>query len=124
MYLYPGEEELFLGNAGYNTIIATLEGYGRVTLLSCNGNCERSERPLACRVFPLAPKIDNGMVSVRMDPRGRPVCPLCHQPKSSLSASFTKSVETVFTELLAEPSMLAYLTALSHSLDEYEKPIL
>lgn len=124
MYLFPGEEALYAGIEGFTLSDAALPGYGKVLLLSCDGRCSRDARPLECRVFPFAPKVCAGEVSARIDPRGRPVCPLCHQPASALSAGFAKAADDVFRSLLTEPETAAFLHALSLAIDEYERPFL
>lgn len=123
MYLFPGEEALFEGIPGFTIASVELPGFGPVGLLSCDGDCTRSARPLACRVFPLAPKEENGRSSVRIDPRGRSVCPLCMDAVQALSADFVKAVEDVFATLLADLHTAGFVFALSRHLDEFEKPL-
>jgi hypothetical protein len=124
MYLLPGEEALYHGKDGFTMSNAILPGFGNVNLLSCDGHCDRDARPLECRIFPLSPKIVNGELSLRMDPRGRPVCPLCHEGLAALSTGFVGVVNGVFAALMAEPDTAAFLNALSEALDEYERPFL
>ena len=50
MLLFPGEEEAYRGKADW-----TLRGTAAGTIAICSGSCERDERPLACRIFPLLP---------------------------------------------------------------------
>jgi hypothetical protein len=124
MYLFPGEEALFTGLPGFVLSQTEMPGYGPVWLLSCTGTCNRELRPLSCRIFPLAPKVSGSAVRARLDPRGRPVCPLCVQPVSALSARFVTTAETAFAMLLAAPETAGFLSALSARIDEYEQPIL
>lgn len=51
MLLFPGEEQLFLGDADYSV---KKDSSGR-SVLFCNGMCERKKRPLSCRIYPLFP---------------------------------------------------------------------
>ncbi len=80
MYLFPGEESLFDDLNGF--IITDSDftyGIGkRAKLLCCTKPCKRETRPLACRIFPLAPYFRHGS-AVRMiiDPRAA-ICPLTH----------------------------------------------
>ena len=69
MLLFPGEP----------TALRVIETEGR-RLAVCGGVCDRNERPLSCRIFPFFPfvKADGG-VDVRIDPRGKAVCPLVRQ---------------------------------------------
>lgn len=124
MYLFPGEEALLGGQPGFYISDAELPGYGGVRLLSCSGSCPRGLRPFSCRVFPLAPKVAGDAAKARLDPRGRPICPLCNQPLSALSGGFVKAAEAAFAELLAEPETAGFLRALSDSIDEYGKPFI
>ena len=46
-------------------------------LAVCNGACNRTKRPLACRIFPFFPTIDeSGKVYVELDYRAFRVCPM------------------------------------------------
>lgn len=121
MYLFPGEEALLRRVKGFTISEADLPGYGPVPLLSCEGHCSRNARPLACRVFPLAPKVQGGTASARMDPRGRPVCPLCHEQPGALSAAFVGAAGEAFSALLRQPETAEFLCALSAAIDEYEQ---
>ena len=123
MYLFPGEEALFTGRSGFKITETDLAGYGPVPLLSCKGNCERAMRPLSCRVFPLAPKLESGIVSVRPDPRGRACCPLCRQGLGSLSSEFKNAVLDVFQLLAENPSTQEFILALSKHLDEFDQEL-
>jgi hypothetical protein len=123
MYLFPGEEALFAGKPGFTLTDAELPGWGNVKLLSCSGRCNRGLRPLSCRIFPLAPKVEGDAVRVRPDPRGKAVCPLCNQPLSALCGGFMKAAQEAFTALLAEPETADFLRALSNIVDEYANPL-
>ena len=46
-------------------------------LAVCNGTCDRSKRPLACRIFPFQITVDEkNKTFVEFDQRGRGICPL------------------------------------------------
>lgn len=123
MYLFPGEEAMFAGKAGFTLSEAVLPGYGPVPLLACEGACKRSERPLSCRVFPLAPVFTSGSLSLRLDPRGRRACPLCRGGIDALSEEFVSSVRSVFAALAEESRSAAFLRALAAHLDEFQRPL-
>lgn len=76
MRLFPGEEALLRETEGMTLLPA--EGG---TLLVCGGRCRRSERPLACRLFPLFPYLDaaTGRIRAVYDPRAYRVCPLVRE---------------------------------------------
>ena len=78
MLLFPHEKEYFLGLHGF-----TVKNDGKTGLdeVICNGTCERKDRPLSCRIFPLffyASKDPNGIVKIGVsaDTRSHGVCPL------------------------------------------------
>lgn len=48
MLLFPGEAEMYRGEEGF-TLVDSPHG----TILVCEGRCNRANRPLACRMFPL-----------------------------------------------------------------------
>jgi hypothetical protein len=46
-------------------------------LVVCDGTCDRSKRPLACRIFPFQITADEkDKIYVELDQRGRGICPL------------------------------------------------
>ena len=55
MWLFPYEEELFKDKEGFE--ICETEGNYGYPMVICSGECDRRERPLACRIFPLFPVI-------------------------------------------------------------------
>ena len=106
MLLFPGEE----AEPGWTVRESAL---GPVVI--CPGECERSRRPLSCRLFPLLPLIgDDGTIRVVTDQRARAVCPLARQGKSAMAPAFIDAVreageilaqsdeQAVFLDMLAE----------------------
>lgn len=66
MRLFPGEDSAL-------EIIENENGRFAV----CGGKCDREQRPLACRIFPFYPAIDDdGEVTAIIDGRGARLCPL------------------------------------------------
>ena len=97
MLLFPGEEEAYEGKADWR-IRQTAQG----NMVICSGICERDERPLSCRLFPLLPLIgDDGKIRIIPDQRAKPVCPLARQGKEALDPAFIEAVREA-GELLAE----------------------
>ncbi len=117
MILFPGESPL-LGE-GFDVSIKTLPGYGAVAVASCDGTCIRDKRPLSCRFFPLAPKIVDGEVLVRMDPRARNVCPLSYNSILSLDRNFTNTIKKMFEMMSEDEELSRFIKALSDIADEY-----
>jgi hypothetical protein len=118
MTLFPYERELVEG-MGFEIAQKQLEGYGAVDILYCGGVCERNTRPLACRIFPLAPKIAGGELYVRMDPRARSVCPLSHKSILSFDKEFTNIIKKTLNMLCVDDKIFQYLKAVSDIADKY-----
>ena len=113
MLLFPGEEEAYLGKPGW-TVRKTAGGL----LAVCPGRCERAERPLACRIFPVLPVIRDGAVKAAADQRAAAVCPLLKQGLKGMDPAFVDAVREAGKALAAEPEQLAFLKMLTEGLDE------
>jgi len=116
MLLFPGEINILSQEPGYRFFRIPFMG-SRAWFLVCEGVCDRKKRPLACRIFPLAPYIDaSGAVLAKPDPRAGSVCPLADG--ENLDPSFRRSVAKAFRHLALEPSILEYMKLLSRDLDD------
>ena len=113
MLLFPGEAEMYRGKPGW-TLRETAAG----TLAVCPGTCERSERPLACRVYPLLPVIREGRVKAAADQRAKAVCPLLRQGIRGMDPAFTEAVREAGKVLAEDPRQRAFLEALTEEQDE------
>ena len=80
MLLFPGEAEMYRGEKGF-TLVDSPHG----TILVCEGRCDRANRPLACRMFPLVMLLRPDGVKIATDAAAQSVCPLARQGKSDLS---------------------------------------
>ena len=97
MLLFPGEAEAYAELEGW-----TVRHAAQGDIVVCPGTCNREERPLSCRFFPLLPLIgDDGAIRVVMDQRARAVCPLARQGKSARDPAFIDAVREA-GELLAQ----------------------
>lgn len=77
MLLFPGEKEYFAGKDGFSLIRD--ERYGCDAVV-CSGSCNRSERPLSCRIYPYFFYVSqSGAVTVEKDLRALGLCPLTEQ---------------------------------------------
>ena len=117
MLLFPGEETLLAGD-GY-TIRPADGGW----LLTCGGTCDRTRRPLACRIFPLFPYVTaEGRVKAVYDPRGYRMCPLvrecAHVP---LERDFVRAVRMAGRILMSDPACAAFLRQNSREIDELNR---
>lgn len=114
MLLFPGEEEAYEGKPGW-----TLRDTAMGILAVCSGRCEREERPLACRLFPLLPlPAEGGRVQVRTDLRAKTVCPLARQGLSAMDPVFIEAVREAGERLAEDPVQAAFLQALKEEQDE------
>ena len=117
MLLFPGEEALYAHCAFARVLPAgfSLGGQG-VSLLVCQGRCERENRPLACRLFPLFLRFrEDGSTRVVMDRRARALCPLTGYGLSALDSAFLDAARTAYDLLLADPACAAYLRDLDQA---------
>ena len=112
MLLFPGEQTPF----------RVIERDGR-RLAVCGGNCQRGERPLACRLFPFLPLPENdGKIRVRADPRGRGICPLVRlADEAAFSHRFLHRVRRVGALLWRDGESRAFLVALRREAEACEQ---
>lgn len=111
MELFPHEKELFEEADGFEIID------GEIPLLKCTGSCERSARPLACRIYPLFPLVDGENIRVIYDPRATASCPLCNE-KARLDRRFVRAVRRAGKYLLRDEEGANYLRKTSEYLME------
>ena len=108
MLLFPGEAEAYDGKAGFE-----VRKTARGDLLICSGTCDREDRPLSCRLFPLLPVIgDDGKVRAVTDLRAKAVCPLARQGKSAMDPAFADAVREAGEILAAEDEQVVFLEML------------
>ena len=88
----------------------------------CDGSCDRYQRPLACRIFPLTPYLDGGKLRVITDPRSKAVCPLGQNlGVDDYDRSFVRNVNTAFVILAKNKEFRAFLAEYSRYLEDYLK---
>ncbi|MBO5059403.1 MAG: hypothetical protein J6C82_00635 [Clostridia bacterium] len=130
MYLFPGEESVYrLLNPDWASIEKsdfTYEYNGKkknVPILFCQGSCDRYQRPLACRIFPLTPYINkDGELEIIMDPRAKSVCPLSRELSADeLDYRFIKNVRKAFVLLMKNAEIKEYMVKYSEYIDEYRR---
>ena len=117
MLLFPGEEELCDG-AGFS-----LHSADGGILLTCKGTCDRTTRPLACRMFPLFPFVTaEGRVCAVYDPRGLRLCPLVSQcAHVPLRRDFVRAVRRAGRILMSDPACAAFLRQNSEEIRELNR---
>lgn len=115
MLLFPGEERCY--DPLPQGFEITEDPHGMGLLLTCKGTCERAERPLACRIFPLFPYVretDGGVaLAVRMDRRACVVCPLVDAGVSGMKGTFAYAVRQAAKVLLNAKPHRDYLVKLT-----------
>ncbi len=121
MYLFPYEEKI-LENAEFLKIIQSDFEYKKgvyASLALCTPPCDRSLRPLACRIFPLFPYITvQGDLKIIMDPRANAMCPLARRLEvSDLNRRFVRRVENIFKFLIRFEDTETFLFELSRQID-------
>lgn len=126
MYLYPGEEEMYLDNPSWISIEKSSFTYGNgkpVFIAICNEHCQRSLRPLACRIFPLSPYMDHSRsLHIKVDPRAVPICPLARESSThQLDENFINTVANVFRLLIKDNEIKSFILSSSRLMDEHEE---
>ncbi|MCH5210142.1 MAG: hypothetical protein J1F01_04165 [Oscillospiraceae bacterium] len=130
MFLFPGEKEVFkLLNPDWIKIDKTdfyYEYDGKkhnVPIAFCSGKCDRYQRPLACRIFPLTPYLnEEGKIEIITDPRAKSVCPLAkaflHEDYDSV---FIKNIKKAFILLAKNKQFYEFLKEYSKYIDEFKR---
>jgi len=125
MYLFPGEENIYSRMPQWLTVRQinwNPNPERKIYLATCNGTCDRSIRPLACRIFPLTPYIGpSDILQIRMDIRAKPICPLAQQGRQALNPEFIQKVRAASQILMTDPDIKDFIKELSAVLDDYEK---
>ena len=96
----------------------------RVNILTCPGKCVRDERPLACRIFPLAPyqKKKGDKLKIIVDPRSFSVCPLSKREYARyIDSGFHHRVERTFRFLNMFEPIHRFIEEMSYQMDEYNR---
>ncbi len=120
MYLFPFEEEA-LKDAGNLTIEESdfIIHERPVKIAFCKPYCDRRQRPLSCRIFPLFPYVrEDGAMQVIVDPRSRECCPLHRLEIHQLSSQFVRGVRHVAKLLMINESTREFLYETSRMMDE------
>ncbi len=130
MYLFPGEKKVFdLLSPSWVKVESSDFSYTsggknkNVPIAMCKGSCDRYQRPLACRIFPLTPYLDeNGTLRIITDPRAKSVCMLSRvMKKEDYAPEFVKNVERTFTLLMKNKDFTEFMKAYSEYLKEFMK---
>ena len=130
MYLFPGEERVFKllspewAKTEKSDFCYDFNGRKKnVPILFCNGRCDRYQRPLACRIFPLTPYINNEKkTEIIIDARAKAMCPLAKTLDiADFDRKFVSNVKKAFSVLTKNREIAEYLDCYSRYIDEYKK---
>ncbi len=128
MFLFPGEESVYeLLEPDWIKVEQSDFTYDfdektySVPIAMCSGSCNRFERPLACRIFPLTPYIDErGKLDIIIDPRAKGICRLAKGfVLEDFSPAFVKNVRRVFLLLSKNSRVRSFLEEYSRYLDDF-----
>ena len=130
MYLFPGEKKVYellsptwleISDSDFNY---TCNGKKvNVPFASCSGSCDRYQRPLACRIFPLTPILDsNGKINIITDPRAKSVCPLSKGLHTNeYNRKFVKNIERSFKLLMHNKCFAEYMKAYTEYINDFKR---
>lgn len=122
MLLFPGEKE-YLTYKRSELIIKDKSLYGmNVPFAVCKGLCNRNLRPLSCRIYPLAPYINSGKLTIIEDPRAKYICPLLFEKEIlKIDVFFKRNVYDTFYLMSQDAEIKHFLINFSKLLDEYAR---
>lgn len=111
MRLFPHEQTPL-------TVIKSDDG---VAVAVCDGTCDRATRPLACRIFPFFPTIDErGRIFVEPDDRAKRLCPLItHSDEIVFDKRFFKALKKVGKLLAKDAECRAFLEETTAEIDTF-----
>lgn len=110
MLLFPGEE----------TALSVKKTDDGQRLAVCSGSCDRSQRPLACMLFPFFPTVDdNDRVFAEIDSRACGVCPIAaHSDEVIFDSTFLRAVKKAGRLLAKDEQCLEFMRSITAQIDE------
>ncbi len=127
MYLFPGEHKVYelLNNPQFQIQPSEFSYIHngkrkKVPILFCHGECDRYQRPLACRIFPLTPYLKDGELEIIVDPRAKAICPLSKRMDfEEYDEEFVRNIKKVFKVLMTNKEFYSFMVAYSEYLEDY-----
>lgn len=112
MRLFPFEE----------SSLSVTEASDGVRLAVCSGTCDRTQRPLSCKIFPFFPTVsERGKVYVEPDYRAYRLCPLVeHIDEIEFDRRFFKALKKAGKLLAKEKACLEFLRETTEEIDTYK----
>ncbi len=114
MLLFPGEERFF--ECDDNFTVYYDEVYG-LDCVRCNGSCDRSKRPLSCRIFPYFIYFTD-KATVAPDMRAKDFCPLLAED-THIDKGFLRALRISAKKLCADDEIKEFLTAVTEKLTDF-----
>ena len=101
--------------------VRDIEGGDRLAV--CDGTCIREQRPLACKIFPFFPTVDErGRVYIEEDIRAVHICPMIgNSDKIAYDRRFFRALRRVGRVLSRDPECLAFLRETTAEIDTYRE---
>lgn len=130
MFLFPGETEVYklLSPESMKIEMSDLSySYNgkeyKTPILFCDGDCDRYVRPLACRIFPLTPVLnESGNIEIIVDPRANSVCPLAKTfTLSEYDENFIKSIKKTFILLNKNKRVHSFMIEYTKYINEFNR---
>lgn len=130
MFLFPGEDAVYdvIPKQGFSIEYSDLEyddggRTKRTKIIFCDGDCDRFARPLACRIFPLTPVMDeDGCIDIIVDPRAKSICPLAKTMDiDEYDKDFVKAVRRAFLLLSKNRHVRAFLREYTRYINEFNR---
>ena len=130
MYLFPGEKSVYdllspsWAKVEESDLSYSYNGRNKKTgIVFCNGHCDRYQRPLACRIFPLTPYVTkSGKIDIIVDPRAKSMCPLSNELKlEQYDRTFLKNIKRTFNILAKNKEVYAFLREYSLYINDFLK---
>ena len=124
MFVFPFEEEL-LKDVDFGYIEDSNCEYGEdkvAKIFYCTKPCNREQRPLGCRIFPLTPYRKNGKVTLVMNPAAKKMCPLARSlHPSQLEEEFEVNVMRAINRIRKLKDGEDYIDMLTEIAQQFEE---
>ena len=113
MHLFPFEE---------SSLHVSENKENGVRLALCDGSCDRTGRPLSCRIFPFFPTVDDrGKVYIEADMRAYRLCPLLsHIDEIEFDKRFFKALKKVGKLLAKDEACIRFMRDVTAEIDTYK----
>lgn len=117
MLLFPGEEEFFRESESFEVYY---DGRYESLAVRCKGPCNRSERPLSCRIFPylIYEDVKNSKFAVAPDIRALDFCPLISE-KYDFDRKFLRALRIASAKLTVNAEIAEFIRKITGKLTDF-----